>query len=248
MQWFGDHEPTAIVTGGASGIGKATCELLAKDGYRVAVADRDLAGAEAVAHAIDGYAFAVDVADEASVIALFEAAAAALDGRLDALATPAGIAETTPFLELTPEIFRRVHDINVVGTFLCIREAAKRMREGGRICTVASVAGKRGGGLSGTGAYAASKGAVLALSRSAARALAPQGIAVNCVAPGPTLTPMLDRPFSDPNQKQRVESMTLLGRSGDPREIAEAIAWLLSPRSSYVVGETVTVDGGLMLD
>ncbi|BDE05729.1 short-chain dehydrogenase [Vulcanimicrobium alpinum] len=248
MQWFGDHEPTAIVTGGASGIGKATCELLAKDGYRVAVADRDRAGAEAVAHAIDGYAFAVDVADEASVIALFEAAAAAFDGRLDALATPAGIAETTPFLELTPEIFRRVNEINVVGTFLCIRAAAKRMREGGRICTVASVAGKRGGGLSGTGAYAASKGAVLALSRSAARALAPQGIAVNCVAPGPTLTPMLDRPFSDPNQKQRVESMTLLGRSGDPREIAEAIAWLLSPRSSYVVGETVTVDGGLMLD
>jgi NAD(P)-dependent dehydrogenase (short-subunit alcohol dehydrogenase family) len=122
------------------------------------------------------------------------------------------------------------------------------MRSGGRICTVASVAGKRGGGLSGTAAYAASKGGVLALTRSAARALAPNGIAVNCVAPGPTLTPMLDDAFSKPEHRQRVESLTLLGRSGEPREIAEAIAWLLSPRSSYVDGETLTVDGGLMLD
>ena len=248
MEWFGENPPTAIVTGGASGIGRAVCELLSQDGYRVAVADRDQAGAEEVAHHIDGYAFAVDVADEASVIALFDAALEAFGGTLDALATPAGIADTTPFMELSVETFRRVHDINVIGTYLCLREAAKRMRAGARICTVASVAGKRGGGLSGTAAYAASKGGVLALSRSAARALAPQGIAVNCVAPGPTLTPMLDEPFKNAEQRKRVEAMTLLGRSGEPREIAEAIAWLLSPRSSYVVGETMTIDGGLMLD
>jgi NAD(P)-dependent dehydrogenase (short-subunit alcohol dehydrogenase family) len=248
MEWFGEHQPTAIVTGGASGIGRAVCELLSKEGYRVAVADRDKAGAEAVAHQIDGYAFQVDVADEASVVALFDAALAVFDGTLDALATPAGIADTTPFMDLTVETFRRVNDVNVVGTFLCMREAAKRMKPGGRICTVASVAGKRGGGLSGTAAYAASKGAVLALSRSAARALAPQGIAVNCVAPGPTLTPMLDEPFANPGQRERVEGMTLLGRSGEPSEIAEAIVWLLSPRSSFVDGETLTVDGGLMLD
>ena len=248
MEWFGDTPPTAIVTGGASGIGRAVCELLAKDGYRVAVADRDKAGADAVAHHIDGYAFEVDVADEASVVAMFDGALRAFGGTLNALATPAGIADTTPFMDLSVATFRRVNDINTIGTFLCIREAAKRMREGGRICTVASVAGKRGGGLSGTAAYAASKGAVLALTRSAARALAPQGIAVNCVAPGPTLTPMLDEPFKNPGQRERVESLTLLGRSGEPSEIAEAIAWLLSPRSSFVAGETLTVDGGLMLD
>ncbi len=248
MEWFGENPPTAVVVGGASGIGRATCELLAKEGYRVAVADRDKRGAEEVAHHIDGHAFAVDVADEASVIALFDGALAAFGGTLDALAIPAGIADTTPFMELTADTFRRVSDVNVVGTFLCIREAAKRMRRGARICTVASVAGKRGGGLSGTAAYAASKGAVLALSRSAARALAPMGIAVNCVAPGPTLTPMLDEPFKRAEQRERVESMTLLGRSAEAREIAEAIAWLLSPRSSYVAGETLTVDGGLMLD
>jgi NAD(P)-dependent dehydrogenase (short-subunit alcohol dehydrogenase family) len=248
MEWFGENPPTAVVTGGASGIGRALCELLSKEGYRVAVADRDKRGADEVAHHIDGYAFEVDVADEASVIAMFDGALAVFGGTLDALATPAGIAETTPFMDLTVDAFRRVNEINVIGTFLCIREAAKRMRSGGRICTVASVAGKRGGGLSGTAAYAASKGGVLALSRSAARSLAPLGIAVNCVAPGPTLTPMLDEPFKNAEQRQRVESMTLLGRAGEPREIAEAIAWLLSPRSSYVAGETLTIDGGLMLD
>jgi NAD(P)-dependent dehydrogenase (short-subunit alcohol dehydrogenase family) len=224
------------------------CELLCKEGYRVAVADRDKAGAEDVAHHLDGYAFEVDVADEASVVAMFEGALAVFGGTLDALATPAGIADTTPFMELTVDTFRRVNDINVIGTFLCVREAAKHMRAGGRICTVASVAGKRGGGLSGTAAYAASKGGVLALTLSAARALAPQGIAVNCVAPGPTLTPMLDDAFKNPEHRERVEALTLLGRSGEPHEIAEAIAWLLSPRSSYVAGETLTVDGGLMLD
>jgi NAD(P)-dependent dehydrogenase (short-subunit alcohol dehydrogenase family) len=248
MEWFGEQPRTAIVTGGASGIGRALCELLCKDGYRVAVADRDKAGADEVAHHIDGHAFEVDVADEASVVALFDAALDVFGGTLDALATPAGIADTTPFMEIPVATFRRVHDINLVGTFLCIREAAKRMRPGGRICTVASVAGKRGGGLSGTAAYAASKGGVLALTRSAARALAPMGIAVNCVAPGPTLTPMLDEPFSNAANKERVEALTLLGRSGEAHEVAEAIAWLLSPRSSYVAGETLTVDGGLMLD
>lgn len=245
---LGNDTPTAIVTGGASGIGKATCELLRRDGFRVAVADRDEAGARTVAESVDGYAFTVDVADEASVKALFAGALGVFGGRLDALATPAGIADTTPFAELTAATFRRVYDVNVVGTFLCMREAALHMRAGGRICTVASVAGKRGGGLSGTAAYAASKGAVLALSRSAARALAPQGISVNCVAPGATLTPMLDGAFADPAHRQRVEGLALLQRSGEPHEIAEAIAWLLSPRASFVDGETLTVDGGLMLD
>jgi 3-oxoacyl-[acyl-carrier protein] reductase len=248
MEWFGENPPTAIVTGGASGIGRAVCELLAKDGYRVAVADRDLPAAEAVAHHIDGHAYPVDVADEASVAAMFERACETFGGTLDALATPAGIADMTPFMELDAATFRRVYDVNVIGTFLCIREAAKRMRSGGRICTVASVAGKRGGGLSGTAAYAASKGAVLALSRNAARALAERGIAVNCVAPGATITPMLDAAFANAEHRARIEAGILMQRAGEPREIAEAIAWLLSPRSSYVHGETLTVDGGLMLD
>ncbi len=239
---------TAIVTGGASGIGKATCEVLARDGYRVAVLDRDELGAHAVADVIGGFPFAVDVSDEPSVTATFERAVEALGGKLDALATPAGLVDTTPFMDIDVAKFRLLNEVNVIGTYLCIREAAKRMQAGARICTVASVAGKRGGGLTGTAAYAASKGAVLALTRNAARSLAPRGIAVNSIAPGPVLTPLLTPHFADPDQRERVESLTLLGRSAEPIEIAEAIAWLLSPAASYVNGETLTVDGGMLLD
>ena len=173
---------------------------------------------------------------------------AAFGGRLDVLATPAGIADTTPFMDLDAATFLRVYQVNTIGTFLCIREAAKHMLRGARICTVASVAGKRGGGLSGTAAYAASKGAVLALTRNAARSLADKGIAVNAVAPGPVLTPMLATAFQDEEHRQRIEALTLLGRSAEPTEIAEAIVWLLSPAASYVNGETLTIDGGMLLD
>ncbi len=239
---------TAVVSGGASGIGKATCELLARDGFLVLVADRDEAGARRVAEALGGRSHPVDVADEASVVALFDYADGALGGRLDALVTAAGIADMKPFMEIDVATWRRVHDVNVIGTYLLIREAAKRMQPGGRICTVASVAGKRGGGLSGTAAYAASKGAVIQLTRSAARSLAHQGIAVNAVAPGPVLTPMLAEVFERPDARSRVENMTLVGRSAEPSEIAEAIAWLVSPASSFVQGETLVVDGGIVLD
>jgi len=214
----------------------------------VLVADRDAAGADRVAQDVGAVGFGVDIGDEASVIALFEHANDVFAGQLDALAIPAGIVDTTPFMDIDVATFRRVNDVNVIGTYLCMREAAKYMKPGGRICTVASVAGKRGGGLSGTAAYAASKGAVLALSRNAARSLAPLGIAVNCVAPGPTMTAMLDGPFAIAGQRERVAATTVLNRIGDASEIAEAIAWLLSPKSSFVDGETLTVDGGLMMD
>ena len=188
---------------------------LAKEGYRVAVADRDKRGADEVAHHIDGHAFEVDVADEASVIALFDARWTCSAGRSTRSRRRPGSPHDAVHGPHRRDVSPRQR-LNVVGTFLCIREAAKRMSPGGRICTVASVAGKRGGGLSGTAAYAASKGGVLALSRSAARALAPNGIAVNCVAPGPTLTPMLDDAFRNAEHRERVEGLTLLGRSGAP--------------------------------
>jgi len=239
---------TAIVTGAASGIGAATVRVLHAHGYRVACVDRNGPGVRAVAAQIGApdLAAELDVADEPAVVGAFAALAKKLGG-LDALVTSAGVGDTTPFMDLDAATFRRVYDDNVVGTFLCIREAAKHMARGARICTVASVAGLRGGGLSGTAAYAASKGAVLALSKNAARSLAERGIAVNAIAPGATMTPMIAHVFADEAHRRRVESMSALDRTAEPEEIARAIAFLVSPESSYVDGATLVVDGGLCM-
>jgi len=236
------------VTGAASGIGAATLKELAARGCRVAGIDRDGEGLRAIVAAAGSghHAFEADVADEAVVVATFAAAVQSLGG-LDALVTSAGVAEMTPFMELDAATFRRVYDDNVVGTFLAIREAAKHMVPGARICTVASVAGLRGGGLSGTAAYAASKGAVLALTKNAARALADKGIAVNTIAPGATMTPMIAHVFADATHRRRVESMSAMNRAAQPEEIARAIAFLVSTDASYVDGATLVADGGLCM-
>jgi NAD(P)-dependent dehydrogenase (short-subunit alcohol dehydrogenase family) len=239
---------TAIVTGAASGIGAATSRLLVAQGYRIACLDRDGAGVRALVDSIgaSSSAIAVDVSNEGAVVAAFAQAVASL-GTLHALVTSAGVADMTPFMDLDAATFRRVYDDNVVGTFLCIREAARHMTAGGRICTIASVAGLRGGGLSGTAAYAASKGAVLALTKSAARALADKGIAVNAIAPGATLTPMLAAAFADSAHRKRVESMNVMNRSAGADEIAHAVVFLISPAASYVDGATLVADGGLCM-
>jgi len=245
-------ERTVIVTGGASGIGAATARELARRNYRVAVLDRNGPGAGEIAieltnsTGIAHMALGVDVADEPAIVAAFTATVSSL-GRLDALVTSAGIADMTPFMELDAAIFRRVFDDNVIGTFLCMREAARYMQPGSRICTVASVAGLRGGGLSGTGAYAASKGAVLALTKNAARALADKGISVNTIAPGATLTPMIEAPWKNEAHRRRVEAMSVQNRTGSPEEIARAIAFLVSEEASYITGSTLVADGGLAM-
>ncbi|MFI5016740.1 MAG: SDR family oxidoreductase [Dongiales bacterium] len=231
------------VTGAARGIGAATARLLMQRGWRVACLDRDLDAARQIAG--DHPAIAVDVAEEESVIGAFAKVREALGG-LDALATCAGIFETTPFFETTAKTFRRVHDVNVIGTFLSLREAVGMMQPGARICTVASVAGLRGGGLSGTISYASSKGAILALTKNAARMLGPRGIAVNTIAPGVIDTPFVAGALAEPGTRQRLEGLTSFNRLGTAEEIAEAIAWLLSPAASYVPGATRVADGGMV--
>ena len=231
------------VTGAASGIGAATAKLLAERGWRVACLDRDLDGARRTAGDL-GLAIPVDVADEASVIAAFAQVAEAFGG-LDALVTAAGVIETVPFLETTPEQFRRLFDINVIGSFLSVREGAKAMQPGARVCMLASISSYTGGGYVATGAYATSKGAVLTMMKSCARALGERGIAVNAVAPGFIDTPFVASAMSDPVRREQVKAA--VGKIGSADQIAHTIAWLVSPEAEFIHGETVVADGGVLM-
>lgn len=208
-----------VITGAGSGIGAAVARVMAEAGWRVAAINRDLARAEAVVTALgDGrVAVAADVGSESEMVAAFARIADRFGG-VDGLAC-AGIADSTPLLELTPgpERFEAIHRVNVIGVFLALREAVKLMANGARICTVSSVAGLRGGGVFGTAAYAASKGGVLALTKTAARALAGRRIAVNCVVPGPVQTPMLEPHWARSDDRERVTRMIPLGRPAASR-------------------------------
>jgi NAD(P)-dependent dehydrogenase (short-subunit alcohol dehydrogenase family) len=231
------------VTGAASGIGAATARLLQAQGWRVVCLDRNLAGARATAGP-NGVALEVDVADEASVTRAFKEVDAAVGG-LDALVTAAGIINTTPFFETTVAQFRQLFDINVIGSFLTVREGAKFMQRGARICMVASISSYTGGGYVARGAYATSKGAVLTMMKSCARELGPKGIAVNAVAPGFIDTPFVASAMSDPVRRKEVEAA--VGKVGTAEQIAECCAWLVSPAADFVHGETLIADGGILL-
>ena len=159
--------------------------------------------------------------------------------------TAAGVIETTPFLDTTPAQFRRLFDINVIGTFLSVREAAKQMQKGARICIVASISSYTGGGYVATGAYATSKGAVLTMMKSCARALGERGIAVNAVAPGFIDTPFVASAMSDPVRRQEV--VKAVGKVGTAEQIAECAAWLVSPAADFVHGSTLIADGGVLM-
>ncbi len=231
------------VTGSASGIGAATARRLMADGWRVVCLDRNLAGAQATAGDA-GVAIEVDVADEASSARAFEEAAAVWGG-LDGLVTAAGVIETTPFLETTVAQFRRLFDVNVIGSFLSVREASKHMQEGARICMVASISSYTGGGYVASGSYATSKGAVLTMMKSCARALGDRGIAVNAVAPGFIDTPFVASAMSDPVRRKEV--VAAVGKVGTAEQIAECCVWLVSPAADFVHGSTLIADGGVLM-
>jgi len=238
----------AVVTGASSGIGKVLAARLGRDGWRVAAMGRNREALDSLAREIgsDCLPVVADLADEAEVVRAFATVASEF-GRIDALAACAGIADSTPFEEIDSALFQRILQVNTVGTFLCVREALKSMESGGRICTVSSVAGIRGGGVFGTAAYAASKGALIALTKTVARMLAPRNITANCVVPGSTHTPMLDQFWDDEAQRARVRAMIPLGRPGTPDEVASVIQWVLSEEAGFMTGSTVVIDGGLCM-
>jgi NAD(P)-dependent dehydrogenase (short-subunit alcohol dehydrogenase family) len=242
-------EGMVIVTGGSRGIGAAVCRKLAALGHPIAVnyTERREA-ADAVVEAIrksGGRAQAVraDVADEKQVAALFAEAQSAL-GPLAALVNNAGIAlDLAPIEERDASVLTRLLMTNVLGTMLCAKEAVRRLStrhggKGGAIVNLSSVAA-RTGGFPGLSPYAATKGAVESFTKGLANEVAREGIRVNAVAPGMIGTEMLPQQMRD-----AAGTGIPMGRVGEPDEIADAIAWLISPASSYVTGSIVTVSGG----
>jgi len=249
-------ERVALVTGGASGIGLATAERLLASGWKVAVVDRDetaLAAAQKQLGA-SGRVFvsALDVTDEKAAEAVIGKAAAALGG-LDGVVNSAGIAADIPALDTPVELMRKILDVNVVGTFIVARAAARRMKDtgGGAIVNLASIAGLRGS--KGRSAYGTSKGAVIVLSQVLANDLARYKIRVNAVAPGPVETPMVKALHSQSDRALWMRHVPMR-RYAQPDEIASVIEFLLDgTRSGYMTGEVVAVDGGfrgagIMLD
>ncbi len=238
--------PAAIVTGAGSGIGQATTALLLERGWNVAAVDLQagaLAELEAGHSAERLLVRACDVTDEAQVAAVVGEAAAKF-GRLDGAVNSAGMAADKHVFDTSAELFRKILDVNVIGTFLIGREAGRHMAKAGRgaIVNVASVSGLRGS--KGRSAYGASKGAVINLTQVMANDLAPHGIRVNAVAPGPVETPMV-KALHTSADRDLYNRYIPMRRYAEPREIASVIHFLLDEsQSSFVTGEIVAVDGG----
>jgi 2-hydroxycyclohexanecarboxyl-CoA dehydrogenase len=240
----------ALVTGGASGIGAATCLRLAAEGARVAVCDRNAEGAGEVASQLDGQAFEMDVTDGGSVRECAAAVVSAL-GPVDALVNNAGTDEFGFFQHTEESVWQRVLDVNLLGVMRSTHAVLPGMIEhgGGRIVNVASEAGRVGS--SGSAAYSAAKGGVISFTKAIARESARYGVLCNAVAPGPIDTPLLRRAHEMGELGDKVvETMigtTAVRRLGRPEEVAAVIAFLCSDDASYVTGQTVGVSGGLAM-
>jgi glucose 1-dehydrogenase len=236
--------PVAIVTGAGSGMGRATAARLARDGYRVVVAEIDGARAASVATELGGDAlpFAVDVSSSAAVEELVSACVERFGG-LDVMVANAGVPHGAPFLELGEDTWERVLAVNLKGVFLCGQAAARAMVSAGRAGAIVNVASTYAevteGGAS---AYSASKGGVRMLTKSMALELGPHGIRVNAVGPGWIRTGM--NPLDDPAEVAQLEPTIPLQRVGLPEDVADVIAFLASDDARYVSGQTLFVDGG----
>ncbi|MFI6387395.1 SDR family NAD(P)-dependent oxidoreductase [Nonomuraea sp. NPDC050540] len=235
----------AVVTGGASGIGRATAILFAKEGAKVVVADVDAAGARAVAEEIGGTAVPADVSRPEDCELIVRTAVETYGG-LHVLFNNAGIIRRTTALDLDVEEWDRVMAVNVRSVFLMSKYAIPAMTEGGSIVNTGSGWGLKGGG--NAISYCASKAAVVNMTRALAIDHAKAGIRVNSVNPGDTNTPMLRDEAKQLNEDwaafEKDAADRPMGRSGTPEEIAQAVLFLASDAASYITGSALVVDGG----
>jgi meso-butanediol dehydrogenase/(S,S)-butanediol dehydrogenase/diacetyl reductase len=252
---------TCIVTGGARGMGKAIGLHLAKDGANVVFADLNQAEAESAAaegkkSGLRTLGLGVDVGDRGQIQQLITRTVSEF-GRLDVIFNNAGINRIQPFMETTEENWNRIMRVNALGVLLCTQEAAKQMiaQGGGKIINTASIAGRQG--YPNIAPYCASKFAVIGLTQSAARELAKHKITVNGFAPGVVDTPLweqIDREHIEIGEtKQPGEAMRnfasgiLLGRVATTDDITGLAHFLASPASDYITGQTIIIDGGMVL-
>lgn len=237
----------ALITGGAGGIGRAVAVRVLEEGGTVVLADLSVEAAQAAAVELGAgdraIGLGLDVSSEASVDACF---AQTLErfGRLDALVHSAGIFLLKPWIDTTQQEFERVVSVNLTGAFLCAKAAARPMLDAGygRIVMVASVAGERGG--MHRVAYGASKGGLINMVRTIAVELAPTGITINTVSPGPVETEMAK--LHTPATREGFVRSVPMGRYGEPVEVAEAAVFLASERSGFMTGDILHVDGGFI--
>lgn len=233
-----EPRPVAFVTGGASGIGRATVLRLVDDGFHVAAADRNGELLDELAAAHEHItAHAVDVRDQASI-----ARAMADYPEISALVCVAGIYQPRAFEDITMDDFRLMLDVNLLGVFAAAQEVLHRMPEGGRIVTVSSRAAIGGANFA---HYVASKAGVIGLTRAMAMELRPRRIAVNSVAPGFTDTPMTRS--MPPDHYAQAQALEPSGMAAHPDDIAGAIAFLANPATRFITGQTLFVDGGKSL-
>jgi len=232
---------TVVITGAASGFGRASAQLCAAEGAFVVLLDKDESAVQAVARGI-GEA-AVAMACDVSLSESVERAFAGL-GRVDGLINSAGIARRLPLADQDEDGWDDVIGVNLKGVYLCSREAIRRMPPtGGSIVHISSAVALIG--FRNRPVYTATKGAIVALTRNMALDYGARGIRVNCICPGFARTGLTEGLFRDPERKATVEAMHPLGRMGEPEDVGKAALFLLSDDASWITGIAMPVDGGI---